>query len=115
MMVDGMVIFTFMCDIKNDLQKLMPDALVTVQPHSYCAVEILVSWRKGTQKMNIGQLISIGEITERPKLAVYYTEKILKMKDEADDKPAVLESRQKVYTTWKDDNGGIGSRKTRII
>lgn len=98
MMIDGMVIFTFMCDMKNDLQKFMPDALVTVQPHSYCAVEILVSWRKGTQKCSIGQVISIGEITERPNLSLYYTKKILKMKYEADDKPAVSESKHQEAT-----------------
>ena len=79
-----LAIFNFMCDVRDELEKAIPQAFVTVQASRHIAVEINVTWRMGVQKANIGQLVSIGEITERPNIAKYYVEKMCDMKEKAE-------------------------------
>ena len=81
-MISDLTIFNFMCDMKEQLEQRMPDALVTVQGVDHIAVEISVTWRVDGEKWNLCQMVSVGEIMERSvDVAKYHLEKICIMRE----------------------------------
>ena len=71
------IVFNFMADVKERLEKLRPDALVTVEPWEHAGVIVRVWWKMGGRKAEVGRLVSVGEISERPGIAEYYVEEIV--------------------------------------
>lgn len=74
-----MVVFRFMAEVKKILESVLPDALVTVQPHPRdLIVCIQVKWRKGDEVCEVSRLVTTEEIIrDQFNLASYYVDSIL--------------------------------------
>jgi len=63
-----------MLAIKDKLLEIMPDTVVTVEPHDIGSVSIMVEWRTN-QRYGMQRIVSIKEILQRKDgIIEYYVE-----------------------------------------